>query len=220
MKGDLPIVFAICKIDESQLVKSEGSLPATDAGVQQVAQEVIHKYVIDNGDTPLKIAIAEIPKLQVEDASDSNIQRARKKISLPKFKRTDWSKVTIMFLTDRDVFIDADNKQKTSDYESLGFADQKSDKPNKAWLFFYGLALNNGETPIFETHIPETTKQYKKQVSDLLKNLFKNDTDPFYDSTETRTYKLKIRLIPPEPEIEKDKGISSEIKDIFGKYNS
>jgi hypothetical protein len=53
--------------------------------------------------------------------------------------------------------------------------------------------------------IPDKMKQQKKQLSERLKTIFKNDTDPFEDSTESHIYRIKINLIPPQTEEESDK---------------
>lgn len=154
-----------------------------------------------------KIEITAMPELQVRNAGDNTLTKGKKRIYLPKFKPTDWAKITIRFLDERNVLINADKKEQVvSDYEALGFADEKRGKPNMAWAFFRGLAQNNGETKPLPTPIPDSIKQQKRQLSDRLKTIFKNDTDPFHDPTDTRIYKIKINLILPQSEDErKDK---------------
>jgi hypothetical protein len=150
----------------------------------------------------LKMEIVKVPELQVRNVEDTTIVKGKKRIHLPKFKSTDWGKITIRFIDERNVVITADKKQIPSDYEALGFADDKRDKPNTAWAFLRGLADRGGETLPLPTPIPDTIKQHKRQLSDRLKTIFKNDTDPFYEPTDTRTYRIKINLIPPHNERE------------------
>ncbi len=165
--------------------------------------------LIQQPHTAQEIKITAMPELVVRSAEDNTLTKGKKRIRLPKFKPTDWSKITIRFLDERNVLINADKKEQVvSDYEALGFADEKRGKPNLAWMFFYGLAQNNGETKPLPTPIPDNIKQQKRQLSDRLKTIFKNDTDPFYDPTETHTYKIKINLIPPQSD--------SENKDTLG----
>lgn len=152
----------------------------------------------------LKLEISKMPELVIRNAEDNIFTKGKKRIHLPKFKSTDWAKITIRFLDERNVLINADKKEQVvADYETLGFADEKRDKPNMAWAFFRGLAQNNGETRPLPNPIPDSIKQQKKQLSDRLITIFKNDTPPFYDLTEKRTYKIKINLIPPQSEDEK-----------------
>ncbi len=165
---------------------------------------------------PTKIEITAMPELQFRNVEDNSLTKGKKRIHLPKFKPTDWSKISIRFLDEQNVLINTDKKEQVvSDYEALGFADEKRNKPNLAWMFFYGLAQNNGETEPLPTPIPDNIKQQKRQLSDRLKTIFKNDTDPFYDPTETRIYKIKINLIPPQSENEeKDKlGVREYLKE-------
>lgn len=154
----------------------------------------------------LKIEISKIPDLNIKSVEDNVLQKGKKRIHLPKFRPTDWAKITIRFINERDVLITADKKQVQSDYESLGFADDKKKKPNTAWAFLFGLSKSNGETVKLPKPIPETIRQHKTSLAQKLKAIFKNETDPFYDSTETQTYKIKIQLIPPQTdEISLDK---------------
>lgn len=147
----------------------------------------------------IKMEITKMPELQIKNVEESILMKGKKRIHLPKFKSTDWLKITIRFIDKRNVLITTDKKEVApADYESLGFSNDKSDKPNSAWMLLYTLALNNGETGPLGTPIPDTVRQHKKQLSDRLKAIFKNETEPFYDPTETNTYRIKINLIAPE----------------------
>ncbi|MBP9867288.1 MAG: hypothetical protein KBC41_04415 [Candidatus Pacebacteria bacterium] len=152
-----------------------------------------------------KIEIVGMPELQVKKTEDNVFIKGNKKIHPPKFTQTDWSKIEIRFLNERDVLITTNKKEvKPADYEVLGFSDDKKNKPNTAWLFLFGLSKNNGESGKLPKPIPDTIKQQKLSLSQKLKAIFKNETDPFYDSTETQTYKIKIKLIPPQGENENE----------------
>lgn len=152
----------------------------------------------------IKMEITAMPELLVRSAEDSGaIMQGKLKVYPPKFKPTDWAKIEIRFIDDRNVIITTDKKEQiVADYQSLIFADGKRNKPNTAWKFLRGLASTGGSTGTLPTPIPDTIKQHKRHLSDGLKKIFKNDTDPFYDSTDTHVYRIKINLIPPQKEAE------------------
>lgn len=137
----------------------------------------------------------------LKNEAENILIKNKKTIRLPNFKPTDWPKITIEFLDECKILIMIDKKDATyADYETLGFINEKSKKPNVAWAFLYNLSQNNGETSQLETPIPETIKQYKKELSSRLKVIFKNDTDPFFDSRDLHVYRIKINLISPKLE--------------------
>ena len=149
-------------------------------------------------DPPIqKIEITAMPPLQVNNVEDAPAISGKRRIHLPKFPPTDWSKITAHFTDEQNVIFITDKDQKPVNYEALDMADRKRNRPNMAWAFFLTLARNNGETKLLNTPIPDAIKQVKRQLSDRLKLIFKNDTDPFYDPTESRTYRIKIKVVPP-----------------------
>ncbi len=194
--------YAFCKIDESQITAPKQAPAATAAGVEALTQKIVHEHThrIENGadSIPFRMEITKIPELQVRNVEDTSIPKGKKRVHLPKFSPTDWGKITWRFIDERNVVITADKKQVPSDYEALGFKDEKRDKPNTAWALLLRLAQNGGETQQLPTPIPDTIKQHKRQLAERLKAIFKNDTDPFYEAADTRTYKLKIAIIPPQ----------------------
>jgi hypothetical protein len=166
----------------------------------------------------MKMEIASIPELRVRNVEDAPIQKGAKRVYPPKFNATEWSKVTIRFVSERDVVIVVGDEQKPSNYVALGFENGKTGKPDSAWMFLYGLALNGGATELLDTPISSSLKQHKKTISDRLKTLFKNDVDPFYDPTDSRVYRMKITLIPPdnEPKTEDPLGVGDFFSDMDG----
>jgi len=182
-------VFAVCKIDESKITKKEEP-PATEAGVREIIQ---------------KVEITAMPEVLVRNIEDNSLVKGKKRIHLPQFKETPWKDVEIRFLDEHNVHIKGGNKTAIADYEGLGFSNEKSKKPNLAWNFLLQMAKNKGETLQIPSPVPDNIKQIKRQISDFLKKLFKNETEPFHDISETRTYKLKIALIPPQTDAENEK---------------
>lgn len=140
--------------------------------------------------------------------------KSKKKIALPKFPSTDWSKIEIRFIDKNTIHIKAGQKTATADYESLGFRNDKNGKPNTAWHFFFGLAKSGGKTPVIASPVPDAVKNQKRVLSDRLKTLFKNDTDPFYDFSETNTYQIKLKLLPPAQAEQSDElGVNEYLED-------
>lgn len=181
---------------------------------------------------PIPIQIVS-GKMEVEGLQDGlksiatkneaiTITKNKRTIRLPHFQPTQWKDISIRFLDKRNVIIQGDKKNTTLDYEALGFSDDKSKKPNFAWNVLYKMAENNGETDKITSPIPDNIKQIKRQISDFLKKLFHNDTEPFYDFSETNTYRLKIKLIPPQTDdtdSEDKLGVKSYLKEaMVSKY--
>mgnify|MGYP001583560717 FL=1 len=191
--------YAICKIDESKLTQKKAP-KATNAGVEEITQKVIHEHThrFENSIQEKEISLSH------KIIEDEVLVKNKKKIALPKFPATDWSKAEIRFITENDVYIKAGQKSATADYEGLGFRNDKTGKPNTAWHFLFELAKKGGETPEMKSPIPDNVKQQKMILSDRLKTIFKNDTDPFYDFSQTNTYKIKLKLLPPTDEKQSD----------------
>ncbi len=140
------------------------------------------------------------PELIVRNADDSVISKGKKRLHLPHFPTTDWAKISIKFIDEQNVFIEADKKQSTANYQTLGFEDGKKGKPDTAWAMLFALAKNNGETQVLQSPIPEKIRQQKSKLANRLKAIFKNEADPFYDVKENNIYRIKITLLPPQSE--------------------
>lgn len=182
-----------------------------------IRHEHIHSHYHKNDENafPFKIEITQMPELSIKTLDENTVTKNKKKISLPKFGHTDWNKAEIRFIDEQTVYITADKQTATSDYEALGFKNEKSNKPNTAWRFLFALAKNNGETGPIQSPIPDSVKQNKLKLSDRLKTIFKNDTDPFYEFSETNTYKLKIKLIAPVEVERDDLGVREHLDEVM-----
>jgi hypothetical protein len=128
-----------------------------------------------------------------EGDTEGTVVKNKKKIVLPKFPATPYEQISIRFLTEQDVLITTPKKQLSSNYEALGFSNDKEKKPNTAWVLLSLLAKNGGEMKPPKP-IPDTLRQQKRQLADQLKLIFKNSQDPFEDYSETSSYRLKIKL--------------------------
>jgi hypothetical protein len=153
----------------------------------------------------LKVQLVPSSEVMVRNPEDAVVVKKKKRISLPKFSRAEWADVSIRFIDERNVLLTGGAKQVSVDYEGLGFSNDKKNTPNRAWGFLFEMAENGGETKVLPTPIPDKIKQLKLQVADRLRTIFKNDTDPFYDANETKTYKAKFKLISPEIEVQAQK---------------
>ncbi len=128
-----------------------------------------------------------------EGDTEGTVVKNKKKIVLPKFPATPYEQISIRFLTDQDVLITTPKKQVSSNYEALGFSNDKEKKPNTAWVLLLLLAKNGGEIKTSKP-IPDTLRQQKRQISDQFKLIFRNSQDPFEDFSDTNSYRLKIKL--------------------------
>lgn len=172
---------------------------------KQVKQEKMSDVPKGLASGVLKLEITKMPDLNIKNVDENTIVKNKKRIALPKFPPTDWNNVEIRFIDDNTIYMKAGNKTTTGDYESLGFRNDKNGKPDSTWQFLVGLSKNAGETKRIESPIPDKIKGQKRVLSDRLKNIFRNETDPFFDfSSQNNTYKLKIKLTP-QIEKEEDK---------------
>ncbi|MCL5012224.1 MAG: hypothetical protein M1320_02245 [Patescibacteria group bacterium] len=169
--------------------------------------EKIQKIQIVGGKMEIDGLEKGLEKIALKN-EESSVIKGKKTVHLPHFQPTQWKDVTLRFLDEQNVLIQNNKKIVTANYGGLGFSNEKNNRPNLAWIFLLEMAKNNGETKSIPSPIPDNIKQIKRQISDFLKKLFKNDTEPFYDFSETKTYKLKIALIPPQ--------INEEKNDKFG----
>ncbi len=145
-----------------------------------------------------KVEITALPEVRVRHDEENVITKGKNRIHLPHFKPAKWPDITIRFITEREVVVTVGKENYGLDYEILGFADLKSDQPNKAWGFLYDLASHGGASEELPKPIPDYVKQQKKQLSDRLQAIFNNQTDPFYSVADTHMYRTRINLVPPQ----------------------
>ena len=195
--------------EASQMTGDEKKL---DEITNLIAQKRIQKPSKIEPQKTMRIEIEKMPDLNIRNADDNTLTKNKKKISLPKFSHTEWNKAEIRFIDKNTVYLTADKKTATADYESLGFRNDSNGKPNTAWHFLFELAKRNGETLVIKSPIPDNIKQQKMALSDRLKDIFKTTSDPFFDFLETNTYKIRLKLTPPTDEPSDRLGINDYLE--------
>ena len=123
-----------------------------------------------------------------------------KRTTLPRFPRSEWSKVSIIFIEERSILISNSRETKPCIPESLGCLDRRTQKPDYSWEFLIETAKGNGITKPRTKVERETIKKHKQKITDILRRLFDNDTDPF-ESIENGKYKAKFITTFTEEEV-------------------
>jgi hypothetical protein len=144
-------------------------------------------------------------------------------LSIPELPEDlNWEEITIRFLNGDEVQITAKELVRQTNYELMGFQDQKTKNPNLQWEFLKVLSLKNGylhwdNNNELDTKTINRVKQQKKALSDKLKIYFHTvKDDPFLKYKEEKGYKIKILLIPEQgSDIEDTKKIISSNIDSY-----
>lgn len=113
-------------------------------------------------------------------STEKNIlTKKKRKTTLPQFPRTDWVKVSIKFIDDSNVLLSNSIETKPITPESIGCIDERTQKQDKTWKFFIDIARGNGTTKPSTKKEREKIKKQKQKITDILRKIFQNDTDPF-----------------------------------------
>lgn len=133
------------------------------------------------------------------------LQKKRKKqIQAPLLpSNLKWGEIMIKFLNGDEVQITAKELVYQTNYELMGFQDQKTKNPNLQWKFFKMLSLKNGylnwdNNQELTTKARNNVKKQKQGLSETLKTYFAIKDDPFFDYKKENGYKIKIQLIPEQ----------------------
>jgi len=188
-----------------------------------------------NGKKPLPIT-GEI----VVSGLDEGLKALRAKSSEdkgPKFPYkipagTHWNNVIIKFLDNENVEIHVKRLKHKTDFKEMGMIGKgKVPEPSEQWLFMKVLAQCQGEITIRDPEAKDKYKKQKQALTEILRNYFSIDYDPFYPYHSCpekggNSYKIKLLLIPP---FEKDirpiitdedadpLGIKEYLTDTFGR---
>jgi hypothetical protein len=202
MNAVLGQIEEVCQTANSPDVISEPKIQKIISDAMLLLSEIAakRKNELLKSDTPIKMEITAIPELRIKNTEESVLVKNKKRITLPKFPRTEWSKVSVHFLSERDILLSDGKDTKPADYKSLGFEDERTSKPDMAWDFLLSVAKGNGETETLLKSERETAKKRKQKVADTLRKIYKNQTDPFDDFFELKKYRALFKIIPPPTE--------------------
>jgi hypothetical protein len=143
-----------------------------------------------------------------------------KRTNLPRFPRSEWSKVSIKFIDERNIIISDSKETKSCVPESLGCLDGRTQKPDYSWEFLSEIARGNGTTKPKTKIERETMKKHKQKITDILRQLFRNDTDPFEtDRGGIYVAKFKANYINNEEDkiIQKEKPEYLDLNEYYSK---
>lgn len=157
---------------------------------------------------PIPISIVNMPELTIGglDQQTVIIKGKDRKIISQKFPLDlKWTEITIKFLNGEEVILTIRRETQQTNYQALGFEDERKQRPNMQWEFLKGLAETGGQIAWGDKKASLKGKKHKQLLSDALKKYFHIDDDPFYPYKNERAYKIKINLIP-----EHGTGVASE----------
>jgi hypothetical protein len=114
--------------------------------------------------------------------ADANGGLSDQAVAAPRYSgATDWQAIEIVFLSDFRVQIRINGKQTPPvNYAELGFADGRSENPNKAWLILRFLAENRGILKDGRTVGEPWPKVEKRnqEIRRVLREIFGISSDP------------------------------------------
>lgn len=161
-----------------------------------------------------------------EDIDRNNIvvinKTKKRQIQISVFpKDLTWEEIIIRFFNGNEVQISARNNITHTNYELMGFQNEKSKKPNVQWELLQTLSVvggflnwkNNTKLSIKERDL---VKKRKQLLSETLKIYFQGvKDDPFLDYEKEGGYKIKIQLIA-----EQGSDITETIETVNDDFNS
>ena len=116
---------------------------------------------------------------------------------------THWNNVIIKFLNEEEIEIHVKKLKHITNYKEMGMIGKgKIPEPSEQWLFMKVLAMCNGEIAIKDPEAKDKYKKQKQALTEILRNYFSIDYDPFYPYKSClekggNSYKIKIMLISP-----------------------
>jgi hypothetical protein len=160
----------------------------------------------------LKTQASKQEPLLVKIVNDIGIRNWEEKVVIPKPKNKKlqirnfpkdlrWEEITMTFLNDHEVIVEAKKETHQTTYQAMGFQDEKRKLPNKQWTLLMLLSTQGGSISWenankLNLRQINAIKKQKQSLSEALKAYFQIESDPFMDYKEEGAYKIKINLIP------------------------
>jgi hypothetical protein len=155
-------------------------------------------------DSPQSVAVA-----------GQQVIKGKKRITLVRFPRTDWVRVSVKFIGERNILLGNGTEYKPADFESLGCADGRNGRPDDTWEFLMKLAMGGGTFAERDKKTRAKVKKQKQKITDILRMIFQNDTDPF-EKERGGVYKAKFQIEYLEQETQMKGGRYDDSREIFG----
>jgi len=128
----------------------------------------------------------------------SSQQRTKENSIFPTPPGTPWEEVTIDFIEENKVKVEAGSKVNEYFYDKIGFGKKRDGKPTRLWGVFRNLAMLNGCASADDLTREEIKrKNVSKYISDLRTKLFELTGirgDPFFDVAKISNYQAKFHL--------------------------
>ena len=146
---------------------------------------------------------------------------AKKDVRFPhKIPRgTKWENFIIKFIDNEKISIKVAGKNYETSFQELGLEDKRNGKPDSQWSLLVVLAKSGGEISWKSPEASEKFKKWTERLANRFREYFGIDYDPFYPYKETKSYKIKLTLIPP-PEtrgsgVIKKQDTGDEVQEMF-----
>lgn len=177
-----------------------------------ISEKRTQKVVSVETQKTMKIEISKMPDLNVRNVEDSIIVKNKKKrTTLPKFPRTEWTKVSITFLDETNILLSDGKSTKPSSFIGMGCEDGRNGRSDENWAFLLKLAKGNGQTPPLSKKERQSEKKQKQKITDILRKIFNNDSDPF-ETEAGGVYKAKFNIKYNTDEKEKPNNKYSDLE--------
>jgi hypothetical protein len=185
------------------------------------SQEIPTKKIIHEHTHRFKNSIQEKDIILNVKNTDENIisKSSGKKVTLQQFPRTDWLKVSITFLDETNILLSDSKSTKPSSFKGMGCEDGRNGKADVNWAFLLNLAKGNGQTLSITKKQREREKKQKQKVTDILRKIFQNDTDPF-ETESGGVYKAKFNIKYNTDEKEKPNHKYSDSEEVFSEMTA
>ncbi len=139
--------------------------------------------------------------LNVNNVDENVVRKSNgKNVTLPKFSRAEWIRVSITFLDETNILLSDGKSIKPSSFDGMGCEDGRNGRSDENWAFLLKLARGNGQTSPIGKKERESVKKQKQKITDILRKIFQNDTDPF-ETEAGGIYKAKFEIKYREDDI-------------------
>jgi len=141
----------------------------------------------------------------ITETKPINLRAKERKITPPELPdNLKWEDIIIRFLNNNEIHVTLPSKTYSTDYELMGFRDEKSKKPNVQWdllkiLSEMGGVLSWKNNRNLNTKEAGKIRKREQLLSNTLKTYFHTAKDePFLEYKKEKAYKIRIKLIPEQ----------------------